>query len=187
MSNLENTEATIVLDFLGRPQCKITNLAGNIGEEFIRLYRVKDATLEGNFERCPAVGLSISADSSNIILWISCNDKEFPLYKNDIAKFKFVDGNSINLTFNVGTTKIYKENRNVAILSPTQILQFLEYPLEEISLYNLKTKATALFRFSNTSTDMYRSYAEGQQLLQIMTNRILGLKQLLNKDDHRRL
>ena len=38
MMNIENTEATLIKDYFGRKQCKITMLAGNIGDDTIKLY-----------------------------------------------------------------------------------------------------------------------------------------------------
>lgn len=179
MTNIENTEATLIKDYFGRNQCKITKLAGNIGDDTIKLYQKGHKEFEGNLNLCPYVGLSFCADLRSFHIWVASTDKSFPLYKGDNVRFKFVDQTFMQLNFPVGGSQYGREKRNLTTLSGREILQMIEIPIEHVELSNYKTGEISIYKFSKKHNNQYQGEVEGRTLLQIMIHRIAGLKGML--------
>lgn len=184
MSNIEKTEATVFKDYFGRPQCKISMLAGNIGDEFIKLYQSDHHEFSGNLNLCPFVGLAFFADFRSFNVWISSVDKSFPLYKGDNVRIKFVDETFLQINFPVGGVQVGREKRNISILNPREVLQLIEYPISEIELSNYKTGEKSIYKFSNQNNNQYYEENQGRTLLQIMVHRISALKGMINENSN---
>jgi hypothetical protein len=81
MADIENTEAIVVKSISGRPACKISVLAGNIGDNYIKLYQPTHPVYYGNIRSCPYIGFSFEADARSFSVWICSTDKSFPLIR----------------------------------------------------------------------------------------------------------
>ena len=167
-------------NILGRPCCKISVLAGNIGDSFVKLYQVAHPDYTENIHSCPHLGFSLEADARTFSLWVSSSDKAFPLYKGDSVRLKFEDNRYMQITFSVGGQQIGREKRNIALLSDFEILQLLECPLIEAEVSNYKSGTSSIYNFSTRPTSQYTGGLEGGKLIQVVVKRILGARQMLN-------
>ncbi len=102
MNNIENTEAIVEKGILGRLSCKISLLAGNIGDSFVKLYHTNHPDYDKNILNCPYMGLAFETDKRVFSIWVSSTNKSFPLYKGDTLRIKFEDTKILNLLFSVG-------------------------------------------------------------------------------------
>lgn len=179
MSNINNTEAAITNDALGNPHGSISILSGTIGDEYVKLYNFEHPDYDGNIQTCPYIGFSFSAYASNFNLFVCSIDKSYLLYKGDMLRIKFENDVFINLKFLVGGFQVGKEKRNVLIPSEREIIQFKNYPISHVEISNYKTGSSSIYKFSRQQNNQYKDQFEGSELLQIVVQRIVGLKMII--------
>lgn len=183
MPNINDTEAIIEKGILGKLTCKISLLAGTIGDSFIKLYNTQHPSFNQNFYNCPYLGLAFETTDKYFSICVCSTDKSFPLYKGDSLRVRFEDGKFMNLVFRIGGHQLGREKRNfIAILSDIEILQFMESYLLDIEVLNHKTGERAIYEFSNHPMNyQYSEIVDGKKLLQIMIEKLFDASKRMLK------
>lgn len=166
-------------NIIGQPTCKISVLAGNIGDSFIKLYQFQHPDYQQNIFTCPYIGFSFEANARFTHAWISSTDKSFPLYKGDIIRLKLEYNKYLQLTFPIGGQHEGLEKRNIVPISDFEAVQLIEHPILDVEVSNQKTGIASIYKFSRKSNNQYSGEIQGSKLLQIAIKRIIGARQIL--------
>lgn len=176
MFNVSATEATVkTLPFLQLQKAEICKLSGEVGRCFMRLY---------SQHHLGHLGLTFEAYYSQLHLsyhiGLSSSIKESRLLKGDGVVFHFEDGSYINGRFTTGKHDMDGEAHNSIMLDNAQVHQFLDCPLSHISLLSKKTNNSIDCQLTAHGSNVhYNSKGQGQKLIHIMLQRVIGAAMLM--------
>lgn len=177
-TRIHETEAGIVNIGLGAcssTEARITKLAGDMSETFVRLYYP--------FSNMPVpdyLGITFEASARYNILRLKSTFKDFKLNKGDIVVLGFEDGTTMEETFSSSKSE-YASNdrRNFIFLSDPSLLHFCKSELKAVRLINKKGLQVDLTFFSGLHNRQYMTETDGRDLVKIIAEKIIYGKALL--------
>lgn len=164
---------------------KIIMLSGSIGTEHIKLFASQGEYLALTFySESNSSSYNIGISNKPLISFHDFVDykstsKTAPLLKGDVVRFIFDNGTNIETNLIVGGFKSGKEKRQITSITEMQLLALSKLLVDHIEVYNNKTNSMTIFNFQSSET--YHSCIDGQRLLQIMAQRIIGTKIIMRE------
>lgn len=165
---------------------KIIMLSGSIGTEHIKLFAAQNEYLALTFySESSSSSYNISISNKPLISFHDFVDykstsKTATLLKGDVVRFIFDNGTNIETNLIVGGFKSGKEKRQITSITEMQLLALSKLFVDHIEVYNNKNNTQTVFNFQ--SCEAYHSFIDGQKLLQIMAQRIIGTKIIMREN-----
>ncbi len=177
MNKIYLTDASITKDLLGRDKGIITRMAGAIDYSAIEMYLTIESFRKFPNHLIPKAKLEFEVTPSLNIVKVTTNKDISPLKKGDFLTFIFDDGCYIRYKFGTGRiSKTGGEVLNFAYLTNLQLWEFTQKKLVQIILSSaLETN----YDFINKPNGQYQNQSEGQLLIQIVCNNLIGIKKIL--------
>lgn len=180
--DVNNTEAGIVPNYCGKMYCKITKLSGMYGETDIWFYWAN-----GHLRREPGpeqlkhrLGLQMYVDDEgkNILLFNSWYPFSEQIAGDSVIVY-FHGGNAWRGVFLVDGIRENKRKRSLIIVPNYELSLFAEHYVNYVELINHRTGRVTPYTFLDFPNQQYKNAQDGEELLRIMTRRLLGAKQVM--------
>lgn len=178
MDKIYKTDASITKDILGQDRGTITMLAGAIDNSKIEMYLTLDAFRKFTLNLIPKAKLEFEVTSDINILKVTTDKDISPLKKGDTITFLFEDGCYFKSRFEHGRIPYGREVLNIVQISN---LQLWELTQKRVIKIKLNSALEMVYDFIDKPNEQYENENEGQLLLQLVCNNLVGIKKILLK------
>lgn len=176
MGNIYKTEASITNDIMGRDRGIITMLSGAIDNSKINMYLTLDDFRKFPLNLIPKAKIEIEVTSDVNILKVTTSKDVSPLKKGETIIFLFDDGCYFNSRFETGRIPFGREVLNFVLLTNLQLWELTRKRLVQIKICSA---LEMVYDFIDKPNEQYENENDGQILLQLACNNLVGIKKVL--------